>query len=153
MITGLSSVHTRLSTLAATLNATLNQLLGGPLLCIMLRYTDADNVTVHGPPYVRLGFAGAPIATAACYNFVAVASGLYILFSLRPTHRRRAENDEPNVPAPERPTFLFGLSLISLLGLGGVGRITHLDFALLRSSSYVNTKQHASLLRLGLRIS
>ncbi|THH29350.1 hypothetical protein EUX98_g4835 [Antrodiella citrinella] len=123
---GLGSVHTRLTTLAATLNATLNYVL------------------VHGPSSVRLGFPGAPIATAACYNFVAVSTALYIL--LRPCAIQiQAVTTEMN--KPDKPSMLRGLGVVMFLGLGGVARTAATSWSkdVIGFSTSVFVHQHAML--------
>lgn len=80
------------------------------------------DMLVHGPPNMQLGFLGAPIATASCYNFVAVSSALYILLRPRATTMETTVVDsEAAKHNSERPSMLRGLGLILFLGTGSVG--------------------------------
>ncbi|KAH8099710.1 hypothetical protein BXZ70DRAFT_1008689 [Cristinia sonorae] len=101
---GSGSVYTHLNTLAATLNVVLNYVL------------------VYGPSSVRLGFAGAPVATAISHNFVVILASLYILFRPRATV---AEGVAISAEMTERkkPSFVRGLGLIMFLGMGGIARV------------------------------
>ncbi|KZP13415.1 MATE efflux family protein [Athelia psychrophila] len=94
---GLFTIPTRIILLVAPLNA---------LLCWLL---------VWGPPPVRLGFIGAPIATAISFNLISIASVAYGVFFVphtawHPLHKggwRRS---------------VRGLGVLVQLGLSGVGQ-------------------------------
>ncbi|KAF8736131.1 hypothetical protein AX14_000853 [Amanita brunnescens Koide BX004] len=91
---GLFAVPTRIIAIVAPINVCLNYLL------------------VWGPPAIRLGFIGAPIATAISFNLVSIASIIYGMFFVphtawHPLSRRMFTN----------------LGVVVQLGLGGIGQI------------------------------
>lgn len=66
---------------------------------------------VWGPPSVRLGFVGAPIATAVSFNLIAIATAAYILLY-----------DPRTAWHPISLSMFHNLGLLVRLGLAGVGR-------------------------------
>lgn len=71
--------------------------------------------SVHGPSFLSLGFAGAPIATAFSYNMVAALCSMYIFF------RPRKHREIKGLPVILRPSLFEGFKTLLFLGLGGVG--------------------------------
>lgn len=78
------------------------------------RYSITFSV-VHGPSFLNLGFAGAPLATAFSYNVVAVLCTVYLIF------RPRRHLDIKDLQAISRPGAFQGFQTLLFLGLGGVG--------------------------------
>ncbi|KAH7921551.1 MATE efflux family protein [Leucogyrophana mollusca] len=90
---GLFAVPTRIILVIAPINAVLNYIL------------------VWGPEPVRLGFIGAPIATAISFNLVSIASVAYGVFFVQKTAWH-----------PISKRSFTSLGLLVQLGLGGVGQ-------------------------------
>jgi Na+-driven multidrug efflux pump len=90
--TGLFTVPTRIILFVAPINALLNYLL------------------VWGPPPIRMGFIGAPIATAVSYNVLALSTVIYAFFFV------------PKTAWHPLTMQMFGqLGLLMQLGWAGVG--------------------------------
>lgn len=96
----------------APINAVLNWLLGTamPLSRRIFSLIRLILVTVWGPKPIRLGFIGAPLATAISFNLVSLASIIYGVFYIpttawHPLNRRCFTN----------------LGVLVQLGLAGVG--------------------------------
>ncbi|KAH9477940.1 putative transporter C4B3.13 [Psilocybe cubensis] len=105
---GLFTVPTRIVLIAAPVNALLNWLL------------------VWGPPPFRLGFIGAPIASALSFNLISLLSLLYaILYTpLSPTITTR-NGETISVKTAWHPLsarMFSGLGVLWSLGLSGVGQ-------------------------------
>lgn len=66
---------------------------------------------VWGPPSIRLGFIGAPIATAISFNLVSIASIIYGVFYVPRT-----------AWYPLSGRMFSGLGVLVQLGLSGVGQ-------------------------------
>ncbi|KIL64533.1 hypothetical protein M378DRAFT_162975 [Amanita muscaria Koide BX008] len=90
---GLFNVPTRIILLVAPVNVVLNYLL------------------VWGPAPVRLGFIGAPLATAISFNLISIASIIYAVF-FAPTTAWH----------PISKRMFTSLGVLVRLGLGGVGQ-------------------------------
>jgi len=90
---GLFAAPTRIVTIVAPINVCLNYLL------------------VWGPPSIRLGFIGAPIATAISFNLVSIASIIYGIFYVPRT-----------AWYPLSGRMFSGLGVLVQLGLSGVGQ-------------------------------
>ncbi|KAG0694844.1 mate-domain-containing protein [Suillus ampliporus] len=90
---GLFSVPTRIILVVAPINALLNYLL------------------VWGPEPVRIGFVGAPIATAISLNFISISSAVYGIFYVEKTAWH-----------PISRRSFTGLGCLVRLGLAGVGQ-------------------------------
>ncbi|KAF8630233.1 hypothetical protein AX15_003035 [Amanita polypyramis BW_CC] len=91
---GLFAVPTRIISVAAPFNVMLNYLL------------------VWGPPGIRLGYIGAPLATAISFNLVSIASIIYGIFFVPRT-----------AWYPLSKRMFSGLGVLVQLGLSGVGQI------------------------------
>ncbi len=70
---------------------------------------------VHGPSFLNLGFAGAPIATAFSYNVVAALCVMYLLCRPRRFHEVKGE-------VVLRPSLMDTFKTLLFLGLAGVGK-------------------------------
>jgi MATE family multidrug resistance protein len=90
---GLFAVPTRIILFVAPINAILNYLL------------------VWGPPPIRLGFVGAPVATAISLNLVSIASLTYGIWFVPRT-----------AWYPLGKRMFKSLGLLVSLGVGGVGQ-------------------------------
>ncbi|KAK2459611.1 hypothetical protein APHAL10511_008366 [Amanita phalloides] len=90
---GLFTVPTRIITFAAPVNVLLNYFL------------------VWGPRTIRLGFIGAPLATAISFNLVSIASIIYGIFFVPRT-----------AWYPLSKRIFTGLGVLMQLGLSGVGQ-------------------------------
>lgn len=91
---GLFSIPTRIIMIIAPLNALLNYLL------------------VWGPDPVRLGFIGAPIATAISFNLVSLLSIIYGIYFVPKT-----------AWYPISRRMFTGLGVLVQLGISGVGQV------------------------------
>ncbi|KAG1729548.1 mate-domain-containing protein [Suillus lakei] len=91
---GLFVVPTRVILAVSPINAVLNYIL------------------VWGPEPVRIGFIGAPIATAISFNLISVSSVIYSIFYIEKTAWH-----------PISRRSFSGLGLLVRLGLAGVGQI------------------------------
>ncbi|KIY65757.1 MATE efflux family protein [Cylindrobasidium torrendii FP15055 ss-10] len=91
---GLFAAPTRINFIVAPINVVLNYLL------------------VWGPDAIRLGFIGAPIATAISFNLVSILSICYGLFYTAPTAWH-----------PLSHRMVTSLPILVKLGLGGVGQV------------------------------
>ncbi|KAF8331803.1 MATE efflux family protein [Amanita rubescens] len=91
---GLIAVPTRIIAIVSPINVGLNYLL------------------VLGPPAIRLGFIGAPIATVISFNLISIASIIYGVFYVPRT-----------AWYPLSRHMFSGLGVLVQLGLSGVGQI------------------------------
>lgn len=94
------------------INAVLNYVLGEQSLLILLPIGGLCSLSVWGPEPIRIGFIGAPIATAISFNLISISSVIYGIFYIEKTAwhpvSRRSFSD---------------LGLLVRLGLCGVGQI------------------------------
>ncbi|CAA7268525.1 unnamed protein product [Cyclocybe aegerita] len=98
---GLFAVPTRIVFIVAPTNALLNYLL------------------VWGPPSIRLGFIGAPIATAISFNLIALLSIAYGVLYTPPTAWSPISLTRDSL---KKIFSLKALSVLTQLGLSGVGQ-------------------------------
>ncbi|KAG1735591.1 mate-domain-containing protein [Suillus paluster] len=91
---GLFSVPTRIILVVAPINALLNYIL------------------VWGPEPVRIGFSGAPIATAVSLNLISISSAVYGIFYVEKTAWH-----------PISRQSFTGLGCLVRLGIAGIGQI------------------------------
>jgi MATE family multidrug resistance protein len=109
---GLFVVPTRVILAVSPINAALNYVLGEQYLFILPSIGSLHSLSVWGPEPVRIGFIGAPIATAISFNLISISSVIYGIFYVEKTTwhpiSRRSFSD---------------LGLLVRLGLAGVGQI------------------------------
>ena len=105
---GLFAIPTRIIVIVAPINVILNYALGAHIsLYLTLSFTF---ITVWGPEKIRLGFIGAPIATAVSFNLISLMSIFYGVFYVP----RKAWY-------PLSSRMFTSLGVLVQLGLAGVG--------------------------------
>ena len=130
LILGLFTIPTRIVFIVAPVNVLLNYLLGSFILpCPSPSLTTQS---VWGPEPIRLGFIGAPIATAISFNLISFFSIIYGVFFVPHT-----------AWCPISRRSFTGLSVILQLGLGGIGQTASewwaWELIALAASLYVNS--------------
>lgn len=110
---GLFAVPTRIICIVAPINAFLNYVLGIFSNIPFLSFNPPDDAIVWGPEPIRLGYIGAPIATACAFNLVCLMNIVYGVFiaprtAWQPISRRS----------------FTSLGVLVNLGLAGVGACT-----------------------------
>jgi MATE family multidrug resistance protein len=105
---GLFAIPTRIIVIVAPINVVLNYTLGD---CTSLRlFVLFTFDTVWGPERIRLGFIGAPIATAISFNLISLMSIFYGVFYVPRT-----------AWYPLSSRMFTSLGVLVQLGLAGVG--------------------------------
>jgi MATE family multidrug resistance protein len=111
-------VPTRIIFIVAPINVILNVTLGKDI-SISGRKLILTRSRVWGPAPIRLGFIGAPVATALSFNLVSLMSAIYGIFFVPKTAWH-----------PLTMQSFTGLWTLSCLGLSGVGMINVLAVSL-----------------------
>ncbi|KAJ8454961.1 hypothetical protein ONZ51_g12723 [Trametes cubensis] len=112
---GLFTVPTRIILSVAPVNAVLNYFLGTLFLTLTFMqhpHHPTLHTTVWGPEPFRLGFIGAPIATAISFNLISIMSIIYGVFFVPRTAWH-----------PLSMRCFTSLGVLVQLGLSGVGQV------------------------------
>ena len=107
---GLFAVPTRIVFIATPTNAFLNWLLGKTVRFLAKIQSKSLNYIVWGPGPIRMGFIGAPIATAISFNLISIMSICYGIFFTSKTAWH-----------PISSRMFKGFGILISLGISGVG--------------------------------
>lgn len=108
--------------IVAPINMLLNYLLGKSTPSISSLTSNIYTLSVWGPPSIRLGYIGAPIATAISFNIIAIVSLIMAVFWIPHTAWHPITWKSVREPGAGK-----GLAWLTWIGIAGVGQ-TALDW-------------------------